>query len=74
MMSTGLSQALLADESTPRGFAWPETPSLNFYGAPGVIDMPSAEALPDAQFTSSVSWFAGQFRANLQVQALPWMT
>ncbi len=74
MLSTGLSQALLADESTPRGFAWPETPSLNFYGAPGVIDMPSAEAMPDAQFASSVSWFAGQFRANLQVQALPWMT
>ncbi len=69
-----LPQALRAEENTPQGFAWPETPSLNFYGAPGLVDMPSAEALPDAQFATSVSWFAGQFRSNLQVQALPWMT
>ena len=74
MLSTGLSQALLADESTPRGFAWPETPSLNFYGNPGVIDMPSAEMMPDAQFATSVSSFGGITRMNLQVQALPWVS
>ncbi|TNJ40957.1 YjbH domain-containing protein [Phaeobacter sp. B1627] len=77
MLSTGLSalpQALLADESTPRGFAWPETPSLNFYGNPGVIDMPSAETMPDAQFATSVSSFGGITRMNLQVQALPWVS
>lgn len=68
-----LAQPLLAQDA-PEGFAWPDTPSLNFYGAPGLIDMPSAEMLPDAQFAPSFSYFSGQGRMNLQVQALPWMT
>lgn len=58
----------------PKGLAFPETPSLNFYGSPGLVDMPSAEMLPDGQFTTSVSWFAGQSRYNLQFQALPWLS
>ena len=65
--------AATADEA-PRVLPWPNPPSLNFYGAPGLIDMPSAEMLPDAQFATSVSRFAGQTRFNLQVQALPWAT
>ena len=65
--------AATADEA-PRVLPWPKAPSLNFYGAPGLIDMPSAEMLPDAQFANSVSRFAGQTRFNLQVQALPWAT
>ncbi len=62
----------------PRGLAWPkiatQSPSLNFYGAPGLIDMPSAEVLPDGQFATTVAWFAGQTRYSLQFQALPWLT
>ena len=58
----------------PNGFAWPRTPSLNFYGSPGLVDMPSAEMMPDAQFAPSVGWFAGQARMNLQFQAMPWMS
>ena len=49
-------------------------PSLNFYGSPGLLDMPSAEMLPDGQFTTSVSWFGGQTRLNLGFQALPWLS
>nr|WP_169618107.1 YjbH domain-containing protein [Ruegeria sp. PR1b] len=78
VVATGAAQPLLAQEAVPsgpapRGFAWPQTPSLNFYGAPGLVDMPSAEMLPDAQFAPSFSYFAGQGRLNLQVQALPWL-
>ncbi|WP_417585502.1 YjbH domain-containing protein [Pelagibacterium sp.] len=65
---------LCAADKNPEGFAWPSTPSLNFYGSPGLIDMPSAEMMPDAQFAPSVSHFAGQTRMNLQFQALPWMS
>ena len=78
--SPALAQSALSGPSTatadeaPRVLSWPNPPSLNFYGAPGLIDMPSAEMLPDAQFATSVSRFAGQTRFNLQVQALPWAT
>ncbi|NKW78090.1 YjbH domain-containing protein [Rhodobacteraceae bacterium R_SAG7] len=66
--------SLAAEDQEPQGFAWPRTPSLNFYGSPGLIDMPSAEMMPDAQFAPSVSHFAGQTRMNMQFQALPWMS
>ncbi len=49
-------------------------PSLTFYGAPGLVDMPSAEMLPDGQFTTTVSNFAGQTRFNLTFQAFPWLS
>lgn len=49
-------------------------PSLNFYGSPGLVDMPSAEMLPDGQFTSTYSWFGGQARYNLTFQATPWLS
>ncbi|MEH6645317.1 YjbH domain-containing protein [Sulfitobacter sp.] len=46
-------------------------PTLNFYGVPGLIDMPSGEALPDGQVAVGVSNFAGQTRTTLTFQALP---
>ncbi|WP_232825573.1 YjbH domain-containing protein [Albibacillus kandeliae] len=49
-------------------------PSLNFYGSPGLIDMPSAEMLPDAQFTTAFSSFGGQGRLTTTFQALPWLS
>jgi len=49
-------------------------PSLNFYGTPGLLDMPSAEMMPDGQFATSYSWFGGQGRFNLSFQALPWLS
>jgi len=49
-------------------------PSLTFYGTPGLIDMPSAEMMPDGQFTFGVSNFVGQTRFNLSFQAFPWLS
>lgn len=49
-------------------------PSLNFYGVPGLLDMPSGEMLPDGEFTTTVSWFGGNGRATLTFQALPWLS
>lgn len=49
-------------------------PSLSFFGSPGLLDMPSAEMMPDGQFATSYSWFGGQGRFNLSFQALPWLS
>ena len=62
-----------AAEDAPQ-FARPAQPSLNFYGAPGIIDLPSGEALPEGQFTTTYSWFGGTSRYNLTFQALPWLS
>lgn len=48
-------------------------PSLNFYGVAGLIDMPSAETLPDGTFAVALSHFGGQSRYTLTFQALPWI-
>lgn len=52
-------------------FDIPDRPTLNFYGVPGLIDMPSAEALPDGQLAIGVSTVAGQTRTTLTFQATP---
>jgi len=49
-------------------------PSLNFYGSSGLIDMPSAQMLPDGQFTTSIAYFGGQTRYTVGFQATPWMS
>jgi len=46
-------------------------PSLNFYGAPGLIDMPSGEAMPDGQIAFGLSTFGGQTRTTLSFQFTP---
>ena len=46
-------------------------PTLNFYGVPGLIDMPSGEALPSGQLAVGVSTFGGQTRTNLTFQFSP---
>ncbi len=45
-----------------------DTASLNMYGMPGKIDLPSAKNLPDGQFSISSSMFAGTIRVNLSFQ------
>ncbi|WP_236627409.1 YjbH domain-containing protein, partial [Sulfitobacter sp. HI0027] len=52
-------------------FDTPERPSLNFYGSPGLVDMPTAHALPDGQLAIGVSNFAGMTRTTLTFQATP---
>ena len=42
--------------------------SLNMYGMPGELDLPSAKNLPDGQFSVSSSMFGGTIRVNLSFQ------
>lgn len=49
-------------------------PTLNHYGLPGVIDMPSAEMLPDGDMAVSVSYAGASLRTTLSFQITPWLT
>lgn len=76
---TGLCAGPLAAQIVPQSQTEPSftplpPPSLTFYGSPGVIDMPSAEMLPDGQFVTSLSYFGGQSRFNMTFQATPWLS
>ena len=46
-------------------------PSLNLYGVPGLLDMPSAEHDEDGQLTTYVSRFGGNTRTSINFQILP---
>ena len=50
----------------------PPRPSLNLFGMTGLIDMPTAEMQPDAQFSVTSSYFGGYLRNTIAFQALPW--
>ncbi|QFT58055.1 hypothetical protein FIU94_04400 [Sulfitobacter sp. THAF37] len=65
-----LAQPALADDAYDI-FAVPDRPSLNFYGSPGLIDMPTGQALPDGQFAVGVSSFGGMTRTTMTFQATP---
>jgi len=56
------------------GFTPLPAPSLNFYGSTGLLDMPSAEMQPDAQFSTTIAYFGGQTRYTLTFQGLPWLS
>ncbi len=75
MLCTGAVQAqtVLPDVPSEPDLQRPPAPSLNFYGLPGLVDMPSAEMLPEGQFTNGVSYFAGQGRYTLAFQPTDWM-
>jgi len=45
-----------------------DTASLNMYGMPGIIEVPSATNLPDGQFSVSSTTFGGTIRVNLSFQ------
>ncbi|MHA1530110.1 MAG: YjbH domain-containing protein, partial [Alphaproteobacteria bacterium] len=49
----------------------PNRSSVNLYGMTGLIDMPSAEMQPDAQFTVTSSFFGGYLRNTIAAQFLP---
>jgi hypothetical protein len=46
-------------------------PTLNFYGTAGLIDMPSAEVMPDGEFSTTISHFGGITRNTLSFQISP---
>ncbi len=45
--------------------------TLNFYGSPGLIDMPSAGVMPDGEFSTTLSHFGGITRNTLSFQITP---
>ena len=60
-----------AQEQTLSEAFMPSRPSLNFYGLPGAIDMPSAEAMPDGQIAIGISSFGGINRYSASFQFSP---
>lgn len=52
-------------------FDVPDRPTLNFYGSPGLVDMPTADVLPDGTFAIGVSHFGGNTRTTFTFQATP---
>lgn len=48
-------------------------PAPNLGGGPGLIDMPSGEAMPDGTFTLSATNFGPITRNTLSFQITPWM-
>ena len=51
-----------------------DTASLNMYGMPGIIELPSATNLPDGQMSISSTVFGGTIRVNLSFQVLENLT
>ncbi len=47
--------------------------NLSTYGTPGLIDMPTAEVLPDGSLTMTTSGFQNTNRNTLTFQMLPWV-
>ncbi len=56
------------------GQAWAEGAALSFYGTPGLIEMPSAQALPDGQLSLSTTRFGATSRTALSFQITPRVT
>lgn len=48
--------------------------SLNFSGAPGLIDMPSAETMPTENLSFSTTGFGPIRRSTISFQAAPWLS
>lgn len=44
---------------------------LGFYGLPSLVDMPTADMMPDGEIATTVSHFAGQTRTTLSFQFAP---
>jgi len=63
--SSRLFEVLSADIGAP--FA----PTMNHYGAPGLIDMPSGEAMPDGELSFSAGYFGSTGRMALGFQITP---
>lgn len=48
--------------------------SLGFYGLPGLVEMPTAHSMQDADFAVTLAHFAGQTRGTLAFQITPRLT
>lgn len=63
--------ACLAALTLPSPGGSQTAPSLNMYGATGLIDMPSGEAQPDGQVSATTSYFGASSRTTLTFQISP---
>lgn len=70
LVALGSASAAQSRDGTPT-FKMPVQPSLNLYGSPGLIDMPTGEALPDGQLAMSYSFFGGISRTAMTFQFSP---
>ncbi|MCT4553145.1 MAG: YjbH domain-containing protein [Pelagimonas sp.] len=70
--------ALIASPATPQAGAsagagdtiW-HRPTLNFYGIPGILDMPTGHAMPDADLSLTLSVMDTTLRSNVHFQITP---
>jgi hypothetical protein len=65
------SAPAIADEYPPMTFERSKTLSYNLFGAPGLIDMPTAEVAREGDLAASVVRFGGTTRTNLTFQVTP---
>ncbi|MBF9059665.1 YjbH domain-containing protein [Rhodobacterales bacterium HKCCSP123] len=71
LMLTAVSAAR-AQVEPPRTLA--TAPSLNYFGLPGLIDTPTAAAMPDGVLGLTLGHFSDQSRITLAFQVLPRVT
>ena len=72
LMATALPLAAMALFPVGAGHADPMIGTvMNRYGLPGVIDTPTAEAMPDATLSATLAWSELGNRTGLSFQALP---
>lgn len=71
LVSAALIPTYAVSQDVDGFFDTANRPSLNFYGVTGLIDMPSAEMLPDGQVAIGISTFGASTRTTLTFQALP---
>lgn len=48
--------------------------TLSYFGMPGLVDMPTAQALPDAELAITAAHFDGTFRGTMAFQVVPSVT
>jgi hypothetical protein len=75
---TGVPATVLAQQwpvgrlpSAAEDYVLAPSPAMNFYGVPGLLDMPSAEQLPDGYLGATVSRFGAITRTTLTFQIAP---
>lgn len=69
-----MALAVAAELGTGSGIMAETAPSLSFSGVPGLIDMPSGEALKDGAIAATVGNFGKQTRLTLTFQITPRLT
>ena len=67
LLALAAAASVAPGTTAPAQEAAPPRPSLNLYGVTGLIDMPSAEAQPDAQVSASYSQFGNTAAAQLHL-------